>query len=390
MLTMLAVPWFVLETTGSAAKTGLTGFFATLPVVIATFFGGAIVDRLGFKRVSVAADVASGITVALIPFLYYTTGLAFWQLLVLVFLGAFLDAPGTTARQSLLPDLAKMADMRLERANASYQAIQRFSALAGPPLAGALIVLLGASRVLWVDAATFAISAALIGLTAPRAPVGKETSHHYLCDLAEGFRFVRQDRLVLSIVATVAITNFLDSPLFAVVMPVYANRVLGSAADLGLAVAGFGASSLLASIVFGMIGHRLPRRATFVSAFIAVGLPFWVLATLPPFWIVVAALSFSGLASGPLNPILMTVGQERVPAAMRGRVFGMISGLVYVAMPLGIAGSGYVVEELGLSASLVIIAAGYLAVTVGQLFNPALHEMARPAKVSQEVSAKPA
>src|SRR5262245_36963353 len=102
-MTALAIPWFVLETTGSAAKTGISGFFAILPTAISAFFGGPLVDRLGSKRASVLSDVASGVSVATIPLLYATVGLEFWHLLGLVFLGAFLDAPGATARQALLP-----------------------------------------------------------------------------------------------------------------------------------------------------------------------------------------------------------------------------------------------------------------------------------------------
>src|SRR5437762_12637504 len=103
-LTLLAVPWFVLQTTGSVAKTGITAFFATLPSIISAFLSGFVVDRLGYKRTSVIGDIASGLGVALVPLLYHTIGLAFWQLLALVFLSGLLKAPGETARLSLLPD----------------------------------------------------------------------------------------------------------------------------------------------------------------------------------------------------------------------------------------------------------------------------------------------
>src|SRR5918998_896744 len=150
VLAMIAVPWFVLQTTGSAAKTGLAAFFTALPAIIAAFFGGTLVDRTGSKRMSIISDVLSGVTVALIPLLYQLLGarFAFWQLLVLVFLGALLDAPGGTARLSLLPDVTKLAGMRLERVNAAAQAIQRGSNLLGAPLAGFLIALIGSDDVL--------------------------------------------------------------------------------------------------------------------------------------------------------------------------------------------------------------------------------------------------
>src|SRR5215813_6525356 len=90
MMAFIAIPWFVLQTTGSASKTGLTAFVTALPAVIAGFFGGVIIDRIGYKRTSVIADLSSGIAVAMLPLLFNTVGLAFWQLLVLVFLGNIL------------------------------------------------------------------------------------------------------------------------------------------------------------------------------------------------------------------------------------------------------------------------------------------------------------
>ena len=102
----IAVPWFVLQTTGSAAQTGIAAFFSISPIVLAMFFGGTVVDRTGYKRVSVFADLASGVTTMLIPLLASTLGLPFWQLLALLFLGNLMDAPGRSARNSMIPELA--------------------------------------------------------------------------------------------------------------------------------------------------------------------------------------------------------------------------------------------------------------------------------------------
>ena len=49
VFTLIAIPWFVLQTTGSAAQTGVTGFFAVMPAVLAGFLGGTLIDRLGYK-----------------------------------------------------------------------------------------------------------------------------------------------------------------------------------------------------------------------------------------------------------------------------------------------------------------------------------------------------
>src|SRR5260221_7342497 len=164
VLSAIAIPWFVLQTTGSATKTGITGFFNILPVVLAGFFGGTLVDRLGYKRTSIIADIASGVTSALIPILYYTIGLQFWQLMILVFLGALLDTPCSTARSALVPELAEMAQMPIERATSLIHIIERSARLVGAPLSGLLIAWIGTENVLWLDAASFFITAGLVAV----------------------------------------------------------------------------------------------------------------------------------------------------------------------------------------------------------------------------------
>jgi MFS family permease len=376
-LTMIAVPWFVLETTGSAFQTGLVAFFTALPAILAAFFGGTIVDRFGQKRMSIISDLASGITVLLIPLLYGTRGLQFWQLLLLVFLSALLDGPGNTARQALLPELALAANLPLEKANAVQQAIHRAGTLIGPAMAGFLIVWLGSSNVLWLDAATFAVSAGLFALAIPSGQPRVKPESRYFKLLQEGWQFVRRDRLIIALCVTIAITNFLDTPLFAVVLPVYAEQVYGQATALGLLISSFGAGALIGSLLFGLVIFRAPRRITFVVAFIFAGMPFWALAFMPPFFLALAALFCGGVAAGQLNPLIMTLVQERTPAALRGRVFGIITALALIAAPLGMVLAGFLTEWLGVIVVLLIIALIYLLVTLAQVFNSAWSEMNR-------------
>ncbi len=379
-LTSLAVVWFVLVTTGSAVKTGLVGFAAILAAIVATFFGGTLVDRLGFKRASIVSDLASGATVASIPLLYHTVGLAFWQLLALVFLGALLDGPGVTARSALLPDLAQLAGQRLERATSTVQVIERGSRLVGAPLSGALVALIGPSNVLWIDAATFTVSALLVAVAVParraRAEEGeREARGSYFAELRDGLRFIRADRLILAIGVTVMLTNCLDAAWGMVVLPVYAREAFGSAVALGLLLGASGGGAVVGALIFGAIGHRLPRRATYIWAFVFTALRFWVLALYPPLGLALAVYAISSIGAGPLNPILHTVQYERVPAELRGRVFGAITAGAYVAMPLGTLAGGWLVEGIGVLAALIGIAAAYLAVTLGMLAVPALREM---------------
>lgn len=377
-LTLLAVPWFVLQTTGSVTKTGITAFFTTLPTILSSFLSGLLVDRLGYKRTSVIGDIASGISTSLIPLLYHTVGLAFWQLLVLVFLGGLLKAPGETARSALLPELGREAQMRMERVNSIGDGLIRVSGLLGTPLAALLIVLVSASNLLWLDAASFFISALLIGINVPRTPVlsiAKEGEQPSPGRLSDGLRFILHNRLLLSMITTSMITNLLDAALFSVALPVYARQIWGSVLPIGALSAAFGGCAFLSTLIFGAIGHRLPRRMTFTLCYIAIGVRFWALALRLPLPALIGIYAFNGLAVGPINPIAMTVEQEAIPVDMRARVFGASAAGYLAGIPIGGLVGGFLTGWIGLLPALFAMGACYLAVTSSLLINPALKDM---------------
>lgn len=122
----------------------------------------------------------------------------------------------------------------------------------------------------------------------------------------------------------------------------------------------------------------MPRRPVFVTGFLFIGLPQFVLAFAPPLWLAMATLAVIGAAAGPINPIFMTVRQERVPPELRGRVFGAITALCYVAIPVGLLTGGLLLELVGMRASVSAIAAIYVAISLGMRFSPALRAMDAP------------
>ena len=380
MLTFVALPWFVLQTTGSAALTGISGGAVALAAVLASLFGGPVVDRLGFKQTSVVSDLASGVAVAAIPLLYLTVGLAFWQLLALLFLGSILDTPGMTARQGMIPDLSRRAGMPVERPNSAYQAIQQGSFLVGPPLAGVLIAFFGARNVLLLDAATFAVSALLILLAVPssgRAEEGEQSGGGYVEEFVGGLRFVWGNLAMRTIILAAVVSNFLASPLLAVVLPVYADRFVGSATGLGAMLAGFGGGALVGAVFYGAVGHRLPRRGTLIVCLGAFGLPLLALTVQPPLAVAVAALAVCGLVNGPINPIIFTFVHEQTPETMLGRALGVLIGLAMAAAPIGMVVAGFALETAGMDGVLTGIVVLYLATTAFLVSSPALRDMDR-------------
>lgn len=376
-LTALAIPWFVLVTTGSAARTGVAAFAQMLPTVLASFFGGALVDRVGNKRLSIVADIASGLTVGAVPLLYHTVGLEFWQLLVLIFLGAMLDTPGSTAREAMLPDLVERAGMRLEGANAAAHMIRSGSILVGPVMAGLLVSALGASKVLWIDAASFGLSAIIFAAFMPSLPAQARSEGRYRDEVTEGIRFLRRDRMLWTIVVLAAILNFVGSPLFAVVLPVYVKETYDSPSALGLMIAGLGAGAVIGALGYGSFGDRYSRWGSMVGVLSLASSAFVVMVLLPPLAIAVAVQAVVGVANGVVNPIISTVLQERTPAELRGRVFGTVAATAMVAAPAGMLIAGGALEVVGVQTVLGVIAAAFVLVTIVFAIQPSLRDMDR-------------
>lgn len=372
----IAIPWFVLQTTGSAIQTGITAFFAISPIILGTFFGGTIVDRVGYKRISVMADLASGLTMLMIPLLYSTIGLQFWQLLALVFIGNLMDAPGRSARQSMLPELAEAADTSLDRATGTTQALSRATQMLGAPIAGILIVFIGAIGVLWIDAATFLISAITIQLFIPvvlfkkQAEIQAESENSYFEDLREGFRFVKNDPLILTIIVVVMLTNMIDSAMHGVTYPIYILELYGNAWSLGVVLGVFGASALVGTLFYSWLGEKYSRRWVFIITFMIVGTRFFFMLLYPSLPILIGISILTGLAVGPINPILSVISYERIPDHMRARVFGLLSAGVLVAMPAGALMAGFLLEYVGMTPALMIYGTVYILAISSLIFNP--------------------
>jgi MFS family permease len=424
VVTAFAVPFYVLGLGGSGAEVGLAAAFATAPVIIGGPFGGVVVDRVGHRRAAIVADLVSGASVLAMPVLALTVGLPFWALLALVLVGGLFDSPGQTARRVMLPGLTERAGVRIERSVGLIDGSERFAKLIGASIAGLLVAVVGPVASLFVNAATFAVSAALTwalvpapdpvrtgspdSITAdppPDDPVrtgspdprhdhpataaaptdGATAADHpteptdatdateparasYRADLAEGARFVVRDPLMRLIVALVLVTNLLDAARGSTLLPLYANDRLGGAAALGLLVATMGGCALAGNVAFGFVAHRVPRRVTFVVCFTLAGGPsslaFALGAPLPA---LVAATALSGLAAGALNPILGTVQLERTPEHLRGRVFGLVTAGAWAGIPAGALLGGVAADTIGLAVAFGIVALVYTTVTLAPL-----------------------
>ncbi|MFJ9530606.1 MFS transporter [Streptomyces cyaneofuscatus] len=387
-LTLIGVPWFVLETTGSAGRAGVVAFCATLPIVLAALIGGPFIDRVGRRRVAVASDTVCGLAIAAIPLLHHVGALEFWMLCALMALNGFAHTPGNTARYVLIPDLAEHAGTTLPRAASLFDAVSRGARMVGAALAGVLIAFAGSETVLLLDAATFALSALLIaigvrGLSSaePRKGGAPVSLHTYGTELREGYGHLLGNRLLLAVVVMVMFMNGTDQGWNAVLLPVHAEAELGGAKAIGLLTALFGAGGLTGALLYGAVGHRFSQRAVFTVCVILCGAPRFLVAGVTGTVLPLAVtMLLGGIAGGVLNPILTTVIYERVPDRLRSRVSGALTAGCEFAMPLGGLAAGLLVEGMGASGALLAMGGVYLVATLSPLVFPSWRTMEGPAE----------
>lgn len=368
VVAVVAVPWYVLETTGSAALTGVSAFATTLPLALGAVMGGPVVERLGTRRASVAGDLGAALFLAAIPLADRWDVLTFPVLCALVFLAGVSEAPSRTARRSMLPDLAHEADMPLERANSLSTTTEHLGYVAGAPLAGLLVTSLGGPVALLADAASFLVAAAVVGAAVPSSPVAPDP-----LPALSGVRLVLGTPLLRVFFTIWTVGGFLIAPVAAVLLPAYARQNLDGASSLAIAVTAYGVGGLAGTLAFGVVGRRIARRRFFVAMWVGYPALSLLLVPEPGLGLLVVVLFGLGLTTGAYDPFEVTIQQELVPAELRPQAFSLLLAVEMAVVPLAMLCYGFVIEAAGLRTAL-------LALGVGNVLLGAYAILARPAR----------
>lgn len=391
-MSALAVPWFVLVSTGSGTAAGVAAFAELLPYVVAQALGGPLVDRIGAWRTRVGADLVAAVGVGLVPLLHTVGALPFGVLAAVLAVVGGARGFGDTAGYVLVPGLVEQAQVPMARATGVHDGVRRVAQLVGAPAAGAMIAVVSAPTVLLVDAVSFAVGSLLVLATVSRAaqparsvqPTGSvpfvSPLRRYLSELGEGFAFLRRDHLLLGIAVMVTVTNMLDQAGSSVLTPVWARDVARSPVALGLISAVLGLGAVAGNVLAAWLGPRLPRRLTFGVGFLLAGAPRYVaLALATTISPVLAVVVFTGLGAGVLNPIVGATEFERVPRDLQARVLGTTNAVAWVGMPFGSLLAGLAADHLGLPTALWTTAGVYLVTTLAPFVFPVWKELDRPA-----------
>ncbi|MDO3705291.1 MFS transporter [Micromonospora sp. C28SCA-DRY-2] len=363
-ISVVAIPWLVLETTGSPAKMGLVAFAETLPYLLSSALATPWADRIGLRRTSILADLASA---ALMVAVALTPWLGFGALVALVAVVGGLRGIGDRVKHVLFRPAAEAAGVRLIRLTSVYDGLGRLVTLSGAAAGGLLVWWFGVTGAILIDAATFGVCALLIGalVRPPAASATPAQPEGYLRALAGGFRYLGRDRTLLSMLLVIAALNMVANASIAVYIPLWVADVLGNPAGLGLVLGAFSAGALLGNLLFTVLGPRLPRYLTFVAGALLSGTPRLVALALSEELPVVLVVTFlSGIGIAAVNPLLGVALYERVPAELQTRVIGLAGSLGFVGLPVGALLGGWSVAAFGLGPALLAMAAACLLVTL--------------------------
>lgn len=377
-VTMFALPWFVLEQTGSAAQTALVAATQMGAFLLAAIWGGVIVDRFGPKWLSVISDGVSCLSIVMIPILMETVGLDLWQILVLAFGGAILDSPGGNARYGIVTDLIDRTRWSTERVYSAFSSADGVARIAGPIFAGGLIAWIGAVNALWVDAASFAISALLIGILVPRTSRPEMPPSTFFGDVRAGWDYLRARPVLIRFFSLIVCVNLTAVPLAAVVVPKIARDHYESSRAGGLMLAADGVGVILGGLAFGMLGRRLTSYRSMLFALTVLFLSLVLLSALLPVSISIVALGLTGLGFGFLVPNNQSIYRRITDVEFRGRLLGLRDAVVGLSAPAMVVIVGLTLDVAPITPVIMALSVINLVVLIWFVREPFFRQFNQP------------
>jgi predicted MFS family arabinose efflux permease len=378
MMTWLALPWFVLVTTGSAKQ--MTFVIAAEAGGFALFGipSGSVLERLGAQRTMRLCDAARAPLMLLVPVLHWTGALTLPLLAGIAFVLGTASTPYMSAQRVVVAEILDEDETSVERANALLQGATRITMLGGPALGGVLIAAVGSPVVLVIDAASYVVAFALVTLLVPvTRPVREEETADRQGMLA-GVRYLFRDSLLRGWATALVIGDASFSVLF-VAIPVLVYVHYGANPRLaGVFLASWG----IGAVAGNVIAYRTDRVGGLRQAAplaLLQAAPLWAVAAPVPAVAVAGALALSGLANGLINPTLHATLTLRPPAAVRAKALTAMSTASALGTPLALTVAAPAFSAFGSRHVIAVAAAGQLAAMSYAAFVTIRHLAREPA-----------
>jgi MFS family permease len=364
---MLAVAFLVLKTTGSPAKMGLVLFCSVFPNMLLGIISGAIVDRYNRKTIIVCADLVRGMVVLALGVLYYIGALTFPVLLLAQVLISVCTAFFDPAIPAIIPQIVRQK--HLAKANSRSQFVSGIAMIVGPTLGGLTVAWVGYLPVFIINACSYLFSAGFESII--RLPALKKIRSGRIKiadDIIDGCRYVYRRKSLIVILVMVGVIHFFVGSI-EVIIPVLATDLSGKGPEnIGYIQTFFGLGMVITAFILGIksiAGREV--RFLFGGVFL-IGLLLFIMGgihtsgirAILPYLILFLAMGGAIIFAGTS---FRTILQKDVDEMMMGRVFGFVSSVGNISIPLATLIFGVLMEYL--PHSLIILLNGFILLPIG-------------------------
>jgi MFS family permease len=350
----VTIPILVLQYTGSAIATGIAAAGNILPIVLAAFVGGKTIDRFGARRVSIVADILSGISVLLLPLVFLSSkSVPSIVIFLLVFVGALFDPTATAARQTLVPKFARIAGIPLTKVNGYRGSLENGADLLGPILGALLIGSIGIINTFFANAASFFICATVFAIATPRQR-NRVCQSEGKVETIAGIRFIFQHSQLRSIAISSMALNFVLLPFLGLLLPILTTQKFASTALLGICLSLFGMAATIGALSFSNLARSLDRSTIYYGGLLLVAIAIILCGIVETPTAIMFSVTIGGLLLGAGNPLEQTILQEVTPSRIAGQVFTAHTTISFTAGLIGLPIAAIFTELTNINLVLIV------------------------------------
>ena len=374
----IAIPWLVLEITGSSANAGVVLGISGFSVIFTAPIIGGLIAILGPRPVSIWADIISAASVVLFPIVGTLFGLNLASLLIIAIAGALFDPAGATARKSLIQAVAERDGLSLTKFNGTYEAAATIGTVIGPTGAALAISFVGINTTFYLIAIVFVLASCL----AMFIPV--VTSHirtkepfsvgNVFRETRIGMNALWRDKPLLSLVGLYTLLTAIYMPVESIVLSRY-FRDLNEPRTLGFVLSAMSVGIVIGALQFHRAVRTFSPGNLVIISMTLIGAVVCAMAFLPNAIIFIALGLALGLAFGPVSPMSNYLVQKRMPQHLHGPIFGTQFSLMYLATPAGTLALGLIVQSVSIAPLLFVIGALFIGVTLLVGFTGPLRQL---------------
>lgn len=385
----IAIPWLVLETTGSSANAGIVLGISGFSVIFTAPLIGGLIAVLGARPVSIWADIISAGSVVLFPIVGTLFGLNLASLLIIAIVGAMFDPAGATARKSLIQAVAERDGLSLLKFNGTYEAAATIGTVIGPTGAALAISFVGIITTFYLIAIVF-ILASCLAFFIPVVTTFTKSDESFsfgnvIKETRIGMNALWRDKPLMSLVGLYTLLTAIYMPVESIVLSRY-FRDLNEPQTFGFVLSAMSVGVVIGALQFHRAVKIFSPGNMVIISMTLIGVVVCAMALLPNAIIFIGLGLALGLAFGPVSPLNNYLVQRRMPQHLHGPVFGTQFSLMYLATPAGSLALGLIVQSVSIPPLLFVIGVLFIGVTLLVGFTGPLQRLSIDALPHDETS----